>query len=1706
MFAFSEVRDSALRGRVSANGRAPKPKLVEFNERKGKFRKYLREYSQRSAKLGCEPSAEFIAQTEEWEEECKEHENCPEPPTPAPTPTASPKEVHSFRTEFQEWYKMWQWKNASKTQRLLWSLKGIPAPNSKTVGGPEYFFKLFEDCYILLNMFGKARTGGDRIFAMTTFVKLRTGKSLTLEIGSLLSNFYWKVFSKEEATFVAQSGDFLKTARAALDRFDEIRGSEIFRKIHRLLMYCVTLSIFSGAGLTLDSMRYSMIEKEALRKKYYLGADFIRTILDSVLFICERGQQCWKTGSIDPLFHSGKAYEEWMEQARKLQNLAPFTANLEPHGYSLFQYTQELKDAIEKGQAISRHSAKLGKFDDKIVKKLLNDLRLTESELLTRKAAMQDRRAPFAILLHGGTSVAKSTLTTLLYIHYGKLFDLPTTSEYKYTRNSIDEYWVNFSTSKWCVQLDDIAFMHPDKAPQGDPTLMEMLQVINNVPFVPIQAALEDKGRTPLVSRLVIATTNTQQLNLRNYFSCPVAVARRMPYVVTAKPKEGFSNVDGTLDTAEAARITEAMQVGEYPDFWTFEVRKVSVSSMDRDRNTAAYNLIHTFDDVYSFIKWYSATAIAYESTQDSAMDAIAKMSKATVCKVCYLPDIKCECSHSPTPSELGESPVDRIELTAQAGPALTSPGGLFSATKPPVAPFYKVAVRPEVVARTWNEMKSCIIQDGVQVYCEPRKSYTAQLAAWWWMFMWWCYLYLPFFARITDWMFGDDWLWKRTRRHLWSNKLLRKVMWRIGCRVNAKISAHGIFAQLAAAAAFLIAIKFSYDLCVSAVAGFSSFFRREEQDQPEPPVQGESEWHIEDFLTEEKIAKLAASAKKKKNKEKVLQPSPPQVNFTAQGTNQSKLSESYGKPLELPKDAKPNVWYKEDFETSRFDVSPTIESWKAHSPEKVKEMLLPNCVSFALVEDNGKENFPVRAVCIGGHTYLTNNHAMAVRPEFVLRIRSMGGAGVLPNVDMRVTQAQIKRFPNEDLALVHLPALPARKSIVQLFGSNQVGGIHECSYLGRGRNGEIIDFPVEKVYRVHATIADRNGKFLEVDGRPGHFEVWRGTPQRLTTSGDCGLLLISWSGYGPIILGIHCGGQVTARDSGAKLVSRSFAELALHAFEQTVLTPSAPSLQAQTAGADLGPLDLKSPFRYFETGTAAVFGSLVGHRAHFKSNVRPTTLCAALERRGYPLLYGAPKPGPWQGRRLALEPMLHPASQINQSLLDQVTQEFIDEIIPKLTPEDLAEVQVLDNFTAINGIEGVNFIDKIKRGTSAGFPWKKVKKHFMNPLPPQRGLQDPVEFNDEIMSRADEIIARYEKGILSHPVFSASFKDEAIKLEKVQAHKTRVFAGAPLDFAIVVRKFFLAASRLMKKRSYLFEQAVGINHGSIKWEQLYHYLTQFGKDRVVDGDFKNFDKSMFSVVIRAAFKVLIAINRAAGYSERELRICECIAEDTSFPIYDFFGDLVQFLGTNPSGHVLTVEINGVGNSIYMRYAYALLSPDHSAKNFKRDVALMTYGDDNIMGISPSCPWFNHTAIARALSTFGVEYTMADKNAESRPYSHIDQCSFLKRTWRWDDDLGSFASPLEEASILKSLMIGVESKTITRKAQSVACITSAQREYFYYGREVFEQKTALFKELISECDLETYIEPSSLVSYDSIRDGFWSASEGLSKRPPEGMH
>ena len=474
------------------------------------------------------------------------------------------------------------------------------------------------------------------------------------------------------------------------------------------------------------------------------------------------------------------------------------------------------------------------------------------------------------------------------------------------------------------------------------------------------------------------------------------------------------------------------------------------------------------------------------------------------------------------------------------------------------------------------------------------------------------------------------------------------------------------------------------------------------------------------------------------------------------------------------------------------------------------------------------------------------------------------------------------------------------------------------------------------------------------------------------------------------------------------------------------------PQLSLKDKEVTVGELHYRSTLRYIANARISVMGSLKGFRAKPRSKVCPTPLEKEfLEYYGVKQEFGAPQMGGYEPWRRNLVEMVDNVDNIDNDLLQFCAEDYIQSVISQLPEGWQKELVFLSDKAAVNGLPGVQYIDGINRNSSMGAPWCSTKRNYLTANPCEK-YPDGVDFDAEFWERVRHIESCWKDKRRSFPVFTGHIKDEPTALKKVLINKLRVFTGAPADWSIASRKKLLSFVRLLQKNKIVFEAGPGTVCQSKEWHHFHKYLTHFGEDQMVAGDYGRYDKRMIARIIIMAFWIIARIHHEAGFDGDECSEIMCIGYDVAFSWCNFNGDLVEFLGTNPSGHPFTVIVNSIVNSLYLRYAFYSLRPERDSHKFKDVVHLLTYGDDNVFGVSRSCPWFNHTTISEFLSTIGVTYTMADKEAASVPYINMRDVSFLKRTWRWDTDLKCFLCPLEEKSIIKSLTMWLPSSTISK--------------------------------------------------------------------------
>jgi hypothetical protein len=130
---------------------------------------------------------------------------------------------------------------------------------------------------------------------------------------------------------------------------------------------------------------------------------------------------------------------------------------------------------------------------------------------------------------------------------------------------------------------------------------------------------------------------------------------------------------------------------------------------------------------------------------------------------------------------------------------------------------------------------------------------------------------------------------------------------------------------------------------------------------------------------------------------------------------------------------------------------------------------------------------------------------------------------------------------------------------------------------------------------------------------------------------------------------------------------------------------------------------------------------------------------------------------------------------------------------------------------------------------------------------------------------------------------------------------------------------------------------------------------------------------------------------------------------------------------------------------------------------FREVAAMITYGDDVKGSIKEGYDEFNHISYADFLKQRDMVFTMPDKESKPVPYMRDEDADFLKRHNIYNEELQQWMGALDEESIFKSLTSVLRSNSISLLEQSAQNIEGALREWFAYGREIYEKRRQQMK-------------------------------------------
>lgn len=261
-------------------------------------------------------------------------------------------------------------------------------------------------------------------------------------------------------------------------------------------------------------------------------------------------------------------------------------------------------------------------------------------------------------------------------------------------------------------------------------------------------------------------------------------------------------------------------------------------------------------------------------------------------------------------------------------------------------------------------------------------------------------------------------------------------------------------------------------------------------------------------------------------------------------------------------------------------------------------------------------------------------------------------------------------------------------------------------------------------------------------------------------------------------------------------------------------------------------------------------------------------------------------------------------------------------------------------------------------------------------------------------------------------------------------------------------------------------------------------------------GDYSGFDVRMMSLITHYAFLFMQAVLFSGGNYTEEMKIaCYTLMYDIINPNCEIDGDHFLLYGTNPSGHPLTVHVNCIANIMYIMFTF--IKNGGSLGQFFHDVKVITYGDDNVLGIrDPSI--LNYLTMRDTLHNIGVVYTRADKSAiVGQDLDDIYDIEFLKRKFKLATVRGKqyCFCPLDRKSLFKTLDIWMRSKIVVEKEQARDSLSAV-----WQGTLMYDDMEAVRAEIESViCDYLGHLPANLFPTFDTFMDNYDASSASAEK-------
>lgn len=362
----------------------------------------------------------------------------------------------------------------------------------------------------------------------------------------------------------------IEEAEENVNIFKAFTNSESMSKLRDLFEWTVIYPIAKASGIPEVNLGYGSFNLRHKDKEFKSKqGNIVLDLIQSLLYVLRKGTKAIVTGNFKHFIHKDDAFLSWAEQYDELIKYENKLSHVQKDGYmEKSVYITKMRDAIKSSTVLIEKLKGQKDRNYLVVRQYVEKLNAISHKLFIRGKAGESRDPPKGILIYGPPSIGKTAISEMLFEWYAKIMKKTYRKEENlYTRNPEDKFWSGYHEGQFCVMIDDIAKFRQDKTP--DPSLLELIAIMNGVAFITDQADLADKGNVFFKSEIVIATTNTKNLNAWKVYEHSAAALRRLPFVVTARVKHEYATPGNALDSSKVPHDADI------PDYWEYCVEMV---------------------------------------------------------------------------------------------------------------------------------------------------------------------------------------------------------------------------------------------------------------------------------------------------------------------------------------------------------------------------------------------------------------------------------------------------------------------------------------------------------------------------------------------------------------------------------------------------------------------------------------------------------------------------------------------------------------------------------------------------------------------------------------------------------------------------------------------------------------------------------------------------------------------------------------------------------------------------------------------------------------------------------------------------------------------------------------------------------------------------------------------------------------------------